>query len=108
MLGNLRLAHDFAGERLANLDVVTTNRLGIDPRVEGRNFPDVSDAKSQTFSEVRHTGRIQVTTALALHNEHERQNRRSHYRILREMSIDLRLHFRREARRLAGDIHRLR
>src|ERR1044072_2357913 len=41
-LGDLRLPHDFARERVANLEVILTDRLGIYHRVEGPDRQDVS------------------------------------------------------------------
>ena len=46
--------------------------------------------KPKRFARYSNSRRIEITT-FALHNEHQRQNRRTHHRILREMPIDLRL-----------------
>src|SRR5689334_22922232 len=38
VLCNLRLAHDLARERLANLDMVFADGLSVDHRIEGRDL----------------------------------------------------------------------
>src|SRR5256714_8933540 len=107
VLGNLRLAHNLARERLANLYVILPDRLGVNHRVEGRDLPDVCDAHAQAVRQIRHSRRVEVA-ALALHDEHQRQYGRALHRILREMAFDLRLDLRRELRYTVGDVNFLR
>src|SRR3954451_2145899 len=74
MFGNTRLAQDLARECLTDLNVILTDRFGIDHRIERRYFPDVGNPEVQPVREIEHARRIQIA-AFALHNKHKRQDR---------------------------------
>src|ERR1041385_1811943 len=75
----------------------------MDHRVESRDLPDIGDAHLQAICEIEHTRRIEITT-LALHDEHQRQDRRACHGILRDMLIDLLFHLRGKLRGLNTEI----
>src|ERR1041384_1684032 len=107
VFGNLSRTANLARQRATDLNVILTDGLGMDHRVERRHFPDVRDTQLQSIGKVEHARRIEIAT-LALHDKHQRQNRRAHHRILRKVTIDLRLHLRRKRRRLNAKINWLR
>src|SRR6058998_3397267 len=78
----------------------------MDHRIERRDFPDVRYAQLQTPGQVINARRIEIP-ALSLHNEHERQNRRTNQRILSDVTVDFRFHFRRELGHRIRHGHRL-
>ena len=41
MIGDLRLAHDLARQRLAYLDVMAADRMQIEHRIKRRRFPNI-------------------------------------------------------------------
>src|SRR5688572_810438 len=79
----------------------------MDHRVEGSHFPDVRDTKAQSFRKICHARRIQIAP-LPLHNKHQRQDCRPHYRILGQVPINFRFNLRRERCDLVANIDRLR
>src|SRR5688572_17459919 len=76
-------------------------------RVERRHFPDVRHSDFQTVREIQHTRRIKVTT-FTLHDEHQRENRRTHHRVLREVAINFSFYRRRKCSGFNAERNRLR
>ena len=54
MLRDIRLAHDLARERFADLDVVTPNFSQVEHRIERRGFPYVRDLEIQELRQEIH------------------------------------------------------
>src|ERR1051325_996919 len=105
MIGDFPFTHDFARQRFANLDVVSTRRLRVQHRIEGGDLPDVCHAQLQTVREILNARWIEIA-AFTLDDKHQRNDRRTFDRVLRQMPIDFGLNFSRKRSR-RRHVHRM-
>ena len=87
VVGDVRLAHDLARQRLADLQVMPAHGPQVEHRVERRRFPNVRHFEVQKSGEEVNARIIEPSAAFTLHDKQQRDQRRTRSvsRILGEM-----------------------